>query len=145
MTPRVPRDDRLALAVVLDCADPAALAAFWSNAVGYRTAGATPPYVALRDPAGRRPDLLFQRVAEPKEGKNRMHLDLRVDAVEPHLTRLLDLGASLLRGPFDDAGWLTTVLADPEGNEFCLIVPPGDPHPEPTWPPARNTRPQDPS
>jgi predicted enzyme related to lactoylglutathione lyase len=124
-------------AVVLDCADPDALAGFWSNALGYRVAPAGHgAYVTLHDPAGRRPDLLLQRVPEPKSGKNRMHLDLRTDAVEPHLGRLRDLGASVLRGPFDDAGWLTTVLADPEGNEFCLIVPPGGTAPAPHWPPA---------
>ena len=58
-----------------------------------------------------------------RNGKNRMHLDLRVPALEPDLGRLLALGARTLRGPFDDRGWLTVVLADPEGNEFCLIVP----------------------
>ncbi|AEW97790.1 MULTISPECIES: VOC family protein [Streptomycetaceae] len=112
------------LAMVLDCADPERLAAFWAGALGYRRTGGDPPYVGLADPAGRRPDLLLQRVPEPRSGKNRMHLDLRVDALQPHLDRLLADGARRLRGPFDDRGWLTAVLADPEGNEFCLIVPP---------------------
>ncbi|MFH9425040.1 VOC family protein [Streptomyces sp. NPDC017529] len=110
------------LAMVLDCADREALAAFWSQVLGYRITRATPPYTALTDPAGRDPELLLQQVPEPKQGKNRMHVDLRVPAMEPELSRVVGLGARVLRGPFDDAGCLTTVLADPEGNEFCLIV-----------------------
>ncbi|PWI42370.1 VOC family protein [Streptomyces sp. ICBB 8177] len=113
------------LAVVLDCADPERLAGFWSTALGYRRTGGEAPYVVLADPGGRWPELLLQRVPEPKRGKNRAHLDLRVSTLEPHLARLLEAGARRLRGPFDDGGWLTVVLADPEGDEFCLIVPPG--------------------
>ncbi|GCD48259.1 VOC family protein [Streptomyces paromomycinus] len=110
------------LVMVLDCADREALADFWSQALGYRVTRTTPPYTALTDPEGRGPELLLQQVPEPKRGKNRMHLDLRVPAMEPALSRVVALGARVLRGPFDDAGCPTTVLADPEGNEFCLIV-----------------------
>ncbi len=111
------------LAIVLDCSDPRALASFWTRALGYRVAADRLPYVTLDDPRGRWPQLLLQQVPERRNGKNRMHLDLRVPALEPDLGRLLALGARTLRGPFDDRGWLTVVLADPEGNEFCLIVP----------------------
>ncbi|OKI02709.1 lactoylglutathione lyase [Streptomyces sp. CB02923] len=110
------------MVMVLDCADREALAEFWSQALGYRIARTSPPYTALTDPEGRTPELLLQEVPEPKRGKNRMHIDLRVPAMEPALGRVVALGARVLRGPSDDAGTLTTVLADPEGNEFCLIV-----------------------
>ncbi|MFQ6145358.1 VOC family protein [Streptomyces seoulensis] len=68
---------------------------------------------------GRR--LLFQRVPEPKSGKNRLHLDLHPgeERRAGELERLEGLGASVLRRVKEPAGeW--TVLADPEGNEFCL-------------------------
>ncbi len=78
----------------------------------------------LTDPAGERPRILLQRVPEPKAGKNRMHPDLRVTDMDAELARVTGLGATVVRGPFVDDGWPTTVLADPEGNEFCLIVPP---------------------
>jgi predicted enzyme related to lactoylglutathione lyase len=112
------------LAWVLDCSDPDRLAGFWSAALGYERGPLHDPYVGLRDPAGRLPAMLLQRVPEPKNGKNRMHLDLRVPELGPPMERLTALGARCLRGPFDDRGWLTAVMADPEGNEFCLIVPP---------------------
>ncbi|XVQ09156.1 VOC family protein [Spirillospora sp. CA-255316] len=109
---------------VLDCADPERLAGFWAAALGYRRHPFSPPYVALDDPRGEGPKWLLQRVPEPKTGKNRMHPDLRVTDMDGELARLTGLGATVVRGPFDDEGWLTTVLADPEGNEFCLIVEP---------------------
>ncbi|MFC5753819.1 VOC family protein [Actinomadura rugatobispora] len=109
---------------VLDCADPERLAAFWAAALRYRRHPHSPPYTALDDPRGEGPKWLLQRVPEPKVGKNRMHPDLRVTDMDGELARLTGLGATVVRGPFDDEGWLTTVLADPEGNEFCLIVEP---------------------
>ncbi|MGP4000075.1 VOC family protein [Streptomyces sp. 8N706] len=111
------------LAVVLDCAHPRSLAAFWTEALGYRVVSTHPPFVRLTDPGRRGPEVLLQQVPEQKVGKNRMHLDLRVPEIGPELSRLRELGARVLREPFDDRGWLTAVLADPEGNEFCLIVP----------------------
>ncbi|MER5348864.1 VOC family protein [Kitasatospora sp. NPDC002551] len=68
---------------------------------------------------GRR--ILFQRVPEPKQGKNRLHLDLHPgpDAREATVTRLTSLGATLLRDVTEPGGsW--TVMQDPEGNEFCV-------------------------
>ena len=112
---------------VLDCRDPLRLAPFWALVLDYRAGPFRPPYLALSDPAGRCPELLLQQVPEAKAGKNRMHLDVRVPALDGPLERLLGAGARLLRGPFDDVGWLTAVLADPEGNEFCLLVPPPGP------------------
>ncbi|WP_433150175.1 VOC family protein [Actinomadura nitritigenes] len=114
------------LVFVLDCADPDALADFWAAALGYERGGYDPPYVALTDPRGEKPRLLLQRVPEPKVAKNRMHPDLRVADMDAEVTRVKGLGATVVRGPFVDAGWPTTVCADPEGNEFCVIAPPGE-------------------
>ncbi|HEY8453470.1 MAG: VOC family protein [Micromonosporaceae bacterium] len=108
------------LLYVLDCADPEALAGFWSAALGFQPGRYHPPYLRLSDPSGP----AVATVPEPKSGKNRMHPDIQVRQLEPDLTRLRDLGATVLVPPHDDAGYPTTVLADPEGNEFCLVVPP---------------------
>jgi predicted enzyme related to lactoylglutathione lyase len=113
---------------VLDCADPDSLANFWAAALGYERGEFRPPspYVSLDGGAAGQPDLLLQGVPEPKQGKNRMHLDLRVKDSEAEVARLVALGATVLQGAFDDEGHWTTVLADPESNEFCVIVSPED-------------------
>ena len=54
------------------------------------------------------------------------HLDIQVKNLQPELARLTDLGARVITPTHDDAGFVTTILADPEGNEFCVIVPPAD-------------------
>jgi predicted enzyme related to lactoylglutathione lyase len=109
---------------VLDCVDADQLADFWSAALGLERHGLGPQYVGLREPGTGRPILLLQQVTEPKQGKNRMHPDLRVTDSATEVARLTGLGATVLRGPFDDEGHWTTVMADPEGNEFCVIVSP---------------------
>lgn len=121
------------LAVVLDCTDPEAIAPFWAAALGYTRGGSGGPYVVLDPPAGSgRPPLLLQRVPEPRSGKNRMHLDLRVDDLDAEVDRLLALGARrLLPGPVEEDAWVWEVLADPEGNELCVLRPPEGPPPTP--------------
>ena len=135
-----------------DCADPAALAAFWAEALDYRvqgppdgfdsweqalTAFGVPPErhgdaSAVVDPEGTGPRLFFQRVPEPKRGKNRVHLDVRaapgltgaarMAALEGAADRLVALGATRVarHEPAPPLGAGHLVLADPEGNEFCL-------------------------
>ncbi|HVX43950.1 MAG TPA: VOC family protein [Mycobacteriales bacterium] len=117
-------DDLIEMACVIDCRDADRLADFWAAVMDYERGPFHPPYVSVRDPNGRGTEILLQQVPEEKIGKNRMHIDLRVRRMEPTLSRVLGLGATRLSGPWDDAGWLTTVLADPEGNEFCVLVPP---------------------
>ncbi|MGA9873897.1 MAG: VOC family protein [Rhodococcus sp. (in: high G+C Gram-positive bacteria)] len=63
--------------------------------------------------------IAFGAVPEPKTVKNRVHWDIDV-TVEQDITTLTDLGAPILRRPDDDISW--TVMADPEGNEFCVFV-----------------------
>jgi predicted enzyme related to lactoylglutathione lyase len=112
------------MVVVLDCADADALAEFWSAALGLRRGSFHPPYVRLSDPTERWPNLLLQQVPEAKSGKNRMHLDIQVVDVDSEVERLIALGARVVQAPHDDNGYLTTILADPQGNEFCVIRPP---------------------
>ena len=135
-----------------DCADPARLAAFWAEALGYQLQAPPEPFTswdealtafnvpperrndasAVIDPDGSRPRLFFQKVAESKQAKNRVHLDVRaapglVDdermaALEVEAERLVGHGATRLKrhepaAPLE-AGHI--VMADPEGNEFCL-------------------------
>jgi len=112
------------LVIVLDCVAADTLADFWTTALGYRRGPFDRPYVRLTDPSGRWPDLLLQQVPERKSGKNRMHLDLQVFDVGAEVERLVAAGASVVDPAHDDEGFLTAVLADPQGNEFCVIRPP---------------------
>jgi predicted enzyme related to lactoylglutathione lyase len=111
------------LLVVLDCDDADTLADFWASALGFRRGPFQPPYVRLVDPNERWPNLLLQQVPEPKATKNRMHLDIQVADVHAEVTRLIAAGARIVKPPHDDAGFLTAILADPQGNEFCVIRP----------------------
>jgi predicted enzyme related to lactoylglutathione lyase len=106
--------------LVVDSRDPAAIAAWWAEVYGadlrHGDGGST-----LENVPGM-PILTmdFVPVSEPKTVKNRIHWDVVVPAVQP----LVDHGATVLRVPDDEIGW--TVLADPEGNEFCAFVASSD-------------------
>jgi predicted enzyme related to lactoylglutathione lyase len=116
-----------ALAVVLDCQDLGRCADFWSAALGYQRGGELfEPYLSLVPPADRPgPELLLQRVPEAKHGKNRLHLDLRTADLAAEVDRLRALGAQVLTtAPVEEGGWTWHVLADPEGNELCVLQPP---------------------
>ena len=112
------------LNITLDCADARAQALFWAAALGWtaREQDDAPGHVEylLEPPAEGLPRLYFTTVPEPKITKNRVHLDLLPPGDDPQreLARLLGLGATVLSDQPAGAGWL--VLADPEGNEFCL-------------------------
>ncbi|HZM77087.1 MAG TPA: VOC family protein [Candidatus Limnocylindrales bacterium] len=118
--------------IVLDCRHASKLARFWEAALGWRirpydqaeivrlaARGLTPetdPMVAIDSPDG---SLAFflQEVPEPKTAKNRMHVDIRLRD-QAHLDELLRLGATVTSE--HDGHW---ILADPEGNEFCVNHP----------------------
>ena len=105
-----------------DAADPQRIAAFWALALGYVTEpGFDEPGVAsIVDPDGRGPAIGFLKVPEGKTAKNRLHIDLAPDDRDAEVDRLLTLGATRADvGQGDDVSWV--VLADPEGNEFCLL------------------------
>jgi catechol 2,3-dioxygenase-like lactoylglutathione lyase family enzyme len=138
--------------ITFDAADPARLAQFWAEALGYRLqdppqgfeswdqaleAFGVPPErrndaAAVIDPDGSGPRLFIQRVPEGKQAKNRVHLDVRaapglegdarMAALEAEAERLVSHGATRLdrHEPAPPLGAGHIVLADPEGNEFCL-------------------------
>jgi Glyoxalase-like domain len=111
-------------ALDIDCLDPARVARFWADALSWRVTYESPDEWVLEPPAGSpqdgvAPDLLFLKVPEPKTVKNRLHLDLRPADQEAEVARLISLGASLADIGQGDKSW--TVLADPEGNEFCVV------------------------
>jgi predicted enzyme related to lactoylglutathione lyase len=109
--------------VTFDCRDAYALATFWSRVFDRPLHDddhpGDPEAVVLLGQG--LPNLLFQAVPEPKQTKNRLHLDLQPDHPrDDEVERLVGLGATLVadhRRP-DGTGWAT--LADPEGNEFCV-------------------------
>lgn len=132
----------------IDCADPDRLARFWAAVLGYavadppggyanwqdfsRSAGAADEsWSAVADQAGAGPRMLFHRVPEPKAGKNRVHLDVRVSGagevpaetrrrqVDGEVERLQAIGGTHLRTEEDEHDYFA-VMADPEGNEFCI-------------------------
>ena len=109
------------LGLVLDCADPEKLAEFWGPALGYVNVGSVGAYVALFPDGAPGPKLLLQRVKEPKAVKNRMHVDIEVGDIEAEAARLVELGATRVsEGPCSEHGSTWVLMADPEGNEFCV-------------------------
>jgi predicted enzyme related to lactoylglutathione lyase len=110
------------LVTVLDCSDPRALAPFWAAALGYNEVAAAGQYVVLGTGDRSEHELLLQGVDEPKAVKNRMHLDLHVDDIEAEAQRLVDAGARRVSDSLAEWGERWIVLADPEGNEFCVCA-----------------------
>ena len=102
--------------VIVDALDPERLAAFWSELLDRPVAGRVGPYVFLQRRNGL--GIGFQRAGGAKPGKNRLHLDL--ESADPAAAQAVveRLGGRRLT-EYDDGGFL--VLADPEGNEFCVI------------------------
>lgn len=109
--------------VAVDCVNAYELARFWSEALGCPLhPGSKPGDVETAVTLSEGPLLYFNQVSEPKTIKNRIHLCLRPETSrEEEVERLLILGATLVadRREPDGAGW--AVLADPEGNEFCVL------------------------
>ena len=136
--------------VTFDAADPITLSRFWAEVLHYvlqpppgREVGPDEDPIeawmevleaagvpedqrdaasAIIDPEGTRPRVFFQKVPEPKTAKNRLHIDLTPDDQAAEVERILALGARRADvGQGEDVTW--TVLADPEGNEFCVLRP----------------------
>lgn len=134
--------------VTIDCSGPHELAEWWAQVLGWQVEPQEEAFIArlvatgaateadtirhrgalvwkagaaIGCPDPGRPRVLFQHVPEPRSGKNRLHLDVRVgpDRREAEVARLLALGASeLWRGAQGPSVWVT--MTDPEGNEFCV-------------------------
>jgi hypothetical protein len=111
--------------LTVDAQDPSAIATFWESALGWRRTEDDGNEVVLEPPigdpvGGAVPDLLFLRVSDERLSKNRLHLDLRPEDQAVEVARLEALGARRIdigQGP--DVTWV--VMADPEGNEFCVL------------------------
>jgi predicted enzyme related to lactoylglutathione lyase len=116
------------VAVVLDCQDLNRAADFWTEILGYRRVGEPfGSYFSLLPRSDSGPELLLQKVSDRKGGKNRMHLDLRTRDLAAEVERVVRAGAvRLTNEPLQEGGWLWHVLADPDGNEFCVLQPPVD-------------------
>jgi predicted enzyme related to lactoylglutathione lyase len=110
------------LHVNIDCHDLERMITFYTEALGYERHGvAGDQYASIvsREPA--LPKIVFQRVPEQKQAKNRVHLDLVVDDIEAEASRWVELGATRVSAaPVTeyDCSWI--VMHDPEGNELCL-------------------------
>ena len=118
--------------LVIDAVQPARLATFWAAALDWEIAIDEPDEAAVEPRGYRYPDpvalpLVFVPVPEAKTGKNRVHLDLATESAEQQaaeVDRLLGLGAvhaDIGQGVRGQVPWV--VLADPEGNEFCVLDP----------------------
>jgi hypothetical protein len=123
--------------IVFDCRGPSELAPFWAEALGYRLRPYTDediamlraqgiediaddPNVVIDPPAPDGPTIWFNRVPETKTVKNRVHLDLDLED-QSELDHLIDAGATVVEEVNRNGhGW--TVMADPEGNEFCAFI-----------------------
>ncbi|MBO0883866.1 MAG: VOC family protein [Mycobacterium sp.] len=137
--------------ITVDCADPATLSQFWADALGYTHPEPPDDYPtweaflaangvpesewnsasAVEDPEGVGPRLFFQRVPEPKAGKNRVHLDLNVSggrevALSQRIPRVRGKVSGLVRSggrvvaEHEKMSEFWIVMTDPEGNEFCV-------------------------
>ncbi len=106
--------------LVLDCNDARALTPFWSKALHYPEHASWDGGVVLVPKEGEGPPLVLQLVPEPKREKNRMHLDITTEEVEPEVQRLEAMGAKRISGlqRIGSTSWLTMV--DTKGNEFCV-------------------------
>lgn len=105
--------------LVVDAHDPARLARWWAEALGYQIVHEAPGEVEIRQSPDRLPGLVFVPVPESKQLKNRLHLDLRPADQAAEVERLVDMGARRVDLDQGDVAWM--VLADPEGNEFCVL------------------------
>jgi len=106
-------------AIVLDVNDLESCAGFWSEVLGKEISFKTDKYCRIGagdDP----PSLLLQKVPEQHEHKNRAHIDLDIKNIESAVQRVVDLGGTKL-DEISEYGIRWAVMADPDGNEFCLV------------------------
>jgi hypothetical protein len=105
--------------LVIDANDPPALADFWSRVLDYEVSDTSDQWVQIKGPSS--PTLLFAKVPEEKTVKNRVHIDVNPTdrTQEEEVERIIGLGASRADVGQKDVSWV--VLADLEGNEFCVL------------------------
>jgi hypothetical protein len=104
----------------IDASDPRVLGEWWAELLGWKVADAGEDEFSIQSPEDGR-ELLFCRVPERKGVKNRLHLDLRPDDQAAEVARAEKMGARRVDVGQGEQTWV--VLADPEGNEFCILSP----------------------
>jgi predicted enzyme related to lactoylglutathione lyase len=108
--------------IAIDCHDAAKLARFWAEVLDWHIIYEDPEEIIIGAAASALPGIVFLTVPEHKAVKNRLHLDLSPDDRDAEVERIIGLGARKVEvGQGEDATWV--VLADPEGNEFCVLRP----------------------
>jgi len=110
--------DVVAAIIIVDCADPQRLVDFWGELLGRKVTNDQPDFKGLEWSPRFGCGLCFQRVPEPKVGKNRVHFDLIVADIEATARRVEELGGRRAEGY--DTPEHVLVMHDPEDNEFCL-------------------------
>jgi predicted enzyme related to lactoylglutathione lyase len=107
--------------ICIDAADVDALAGWWAEVLGWRHEPADDGDVKLLAPPGAGPNWLFIGVPDDRVVKNRIHFDFRPEDQQAEVDRVIALGARHVDiGQTGDESWV--VLADPEGNEFCILA-----------------------
>ena len=113
-------------AVMADTDDLDGAVSFWTTILGLQVAYRDETYAYLGALSEDGPHLAFQRVPEPKQGKNRLHLDVRVPDRRAFAGWVVELGGRVIT-EHDPPGWPAwVVMADPQGNEFCIYEKPED-------------------
>jgi hypothetical protein len=105
--------------IVIDAHDPVALGRWLLEALGWVIGNDDPDEFEIRPEADQLPGLMFQAVTQQKQTKNRLHLDFRPEDQDAEVKRLIAHGASRVDIGHGDVPWV--VLADPEGNEYCVL------------------------
>lgn len=104
---------------IIDARDPASLGRWWSQVLGWVVVNDSAEEYEIRPSPDQLPGLLFVPTLEQKAQKNRLHLDFRPDDQDTEVERLVSLGAGHIDVGQGEQAWV--VLADPEGNEFCVL------------------------
>jgi predicted enzyme related to lactoylglutathione lyase len=106
--------------VTIDCHDPKIVGEFWSALLGQDLSVPLPGWLRIGQLGEATPVINFQPVSEPKLGKVRLHLDVVVNDIDAAMQSVLRLGGRSLDQRHDYDEGIVVVMADPEGNEFCL-------------------------
>lgn len=108
--------------IVIDTVDPARIAPFWCALLGVRERGWFGDDYLMLTTDGGAPPVAFQRVPEAKSVKNRLHVDLAVEDLDRAFAQIVALGGSAVSDILEmPGGYRWRVMADPEGNEFCIV------------------------
>ena len=105
--------------ITIDCLDPHLVAQFWAGLLGGEPQASLPGWYELGERG--RPRINFQPVREPKTVKTRIHLDLTVEDLDRAVEVVVQAGGRATGERHDYAEGVVVVMADPEGNEFCLV------------------------